>query len=599
MKPAARALVPFAMAHLVILAAAALGWLHAAGLGGAPFAFAASAFGLRLGLGMAALALLSRARGAERFSLFPPFAFTAVLILFFLDRRLWDVQRTHLGGAHLAQVLRPNAVGWMQLEPDQLAWFAAACLGLLAVECGAWWALLSRAPPPRPLDRSATLATHSGRLLLLICFLTAAPGALWRPFAGDKLLRAARVVPFPPSPRTPDRGFLLQPRGRATAVPEPAFAAPGPATRDIVLVVIDSWRSDALSAEVTPVLWDLAGRSAVFRQHWSASNATDWGFFALLHGVLPPYYVSRAREGGPPLFRRARKLGYRVGLFWGTSHNFSVETELAALDPGDVHLQQKSGDVVAKDRWTVDRFEGFVRSVPEERPLMAVLFLSSPHAPYWFDRADTPFEPWETSMRYASINLDDPETLERVRNRYRNSLRFADGQAGRILAVLEETGRLDGAVVIVTGDHGEMFKEHGAWGHGRGYSPEELRVPLLVHGLPGLVPGPVERPTSHLDIAPTLMRLLGARDEPAAFSNGRDLLDSSPRSELTACTDSACAVIRTAGTGVVADLSAGTAALLEPDGTARNAPLSSSDRASLDRLRLELERFLQAGPPSP
>ena len=474
----------------------------------------------------------------------------------------------------------------MHLEPDQVAWFAAGCAGVLALECAAWWALLRR---------ESVVSVRAWWVLLGACAVLAAPGALWRPFASEAHLRAARFVPLPPSPRAAEKGFVLEARGRAATLPVPAFAfladPPAP-TPDVVIVVIDSWRSDELSPEVTPVLHALAGRSVDFRNHVSASNATDWSFFSILHGALPPYYVSRAREGGPPLFARARQLGYRVGLFWGVSANFSAEAELASLDPRDVHIQTRTGDVVAQDRWAVDRFEALARDVPAGTPLMAVVFLAAPHAPYWFDPDETPFQPWEENLRYASLKLDDPEAIQRVRNRYRNALRFADGQVGRILAALKASGRLDGAVLVVTGDHGEMFKEHGAWGHGRGFSPEELRVPLVVQGLPGLEPGTVvDRATSHVDIAPTLLRLLGAQDEPSAFSNGRDLRDSTPRAERAACTDTQCAVLRDGGGGLVADHFAGTATRLERDGSERNAPLSSSDRASLEHLQRELERF--------
>jgi uncharacterized protein len=590
---AARAFVPFAFAHLVVLLAAAAGWLEAAGLSGAALAFAASAFGLRLGLGMAALALLSRAPRADRVvGLLPPLLFTGVLVVLFVDRRLWDLQRVHFGRAHLSQVLRPNAVGWMHLEPDQVAWFAAACAGLLALECGAWWALLRResrhdiAPP--------LAGTRAWRMLLVVSLVLAAPGALWRPFASDRLLLAARVVPLPPSRRAPEKSFVLDARGRAAGAPAPAFVSDSVTRRDIVIVVIDSWRSDELTPDVTPNLFAFSGRSAVFRNHWSASNATDWSMFSILHGLLPPYYVTQAREAGPPLFRRARELGYRAGVFWGTSANLGEDAELKDLDPSDVHIQRTTGDIVAQDRWTVDRFEEFARSVPPETPLLAVVFLAAPHAPYWFDAADAPFEPYEKTLRYASLQFDDPATIPLVRNRYRNALRFSDGEVGRMLAVLKERGRLDDAVVAVTGDHGEMFKEHGAWGHGRGFSAEELHVPLVLHGLPGLERGSViDRSTSHLDLSPTLLRLLGAEGEPASFSNGRDLLELAPRPERMACTDSSCAVIREAGGGLIADLSGGTAAVLERDGSGRAAPLSTEDRSSLDRLQLELSRFME------
>ncbi len=38
---------------------------------------------------------------------------------------------------------------------------------------------------------------------------------------------------------------------------------------------------------------------------------------------------------------------------------------------------------------------------------------------------------------------------------------------------------MESTVVIITGDHGEEFYEHGYWGHTSAYSPEQVKVPLF------------------------------------------------------------------------------------------------------------------------
>jgi arylsulfatase A-like enzyme len=91
--------------------------------------------------------------------------------------------------------------------------------------------------------------------------------------------------------------------------------------------------------------------------------------------------------------------------------------------------------------------------------------------------------------------LPDPETLdrtqraggtvdERVRRHlvalYDGAVASMDDALGRFLDELAARHALDGALVIVTSDHGEFFGEHGRWGHGFGPYDEVYRVPLVV-----------------------------------------------------------------------------------------------------------------------
>jgi arylsulfatase A-like enzyme len=77
-------------------------------------------------------------------------------------------------------------------------------------------------------------------------------------------------------------------------------------------------------------------------------------------------------------------------------------------------------------------------------------------------------------------------------------------------------------VLVVCGDHGEGFYEHGMAAHANGVFEELMRVPLVVRA-PGLAPARDARPAQLLDVPPTLFRLLGLPAHPSF--QGEDLLE--------------------------------------------------------------------------
>jgi choline-sulfatase len=62
--------------------------------------------------------------------------------------------------------------------------------------------------------------------------------------------------------------------------------------------------------------------------------------------------------------------------------------------------------------------------------------------------------------------------------------------------------------VVVTADHGEAFGEHGMSWHGVELWEELVRVPWIMR-VPGVAPRRVTTPRSQIDLAPTLLELLG------------------------------------------------------------------------------------------
>jgi arylsulfatase A-like enzyme len=110
------------------------------------------------------------------------------------------------------------------------------------------------------------------------------------------------------------------------------------------------------------------------------------------------------------------------------------------------------------------------------------VFFPGPHSPY-------------------VAHFDDmPAKTER--DRYRQELRYVDGMIRKLLDHLEQTGLDRNTIVIIHGDHGEEFNEHGKHGHEALYR-ECSNVPLIVN-IPGVTGGRSDAPTSLAYLFPWL-----------------------------------------------------------------------------------------------
>jgi arylsulfatase A-like enzyme len=121
--------------------------------------------------------------------------------------------------------------------------------------------------------------------------------------------------------------------------------------------------------------------------------------------------------------------------------------------------------------------------------------LPPPGAPrrFWQGPAPTkkdasPARGWEAARaRDAADAGHRPERqreLEAVSRRlgdlYDECLAGLDGELGRFLDGLRDAGTLADTWVVITGDHGEHFGEHGHFGHGSSLYNEQTHVPLIL-----------------------------------------------------------------------------------------------------------------------
>lgn len=67
-----------------------------------------------------------------------------------------------------------------------------------------------------------------------------------------------------------------------------------------------------------------------------------------------------------------------------------------------------------------------------------------------------------------------------LRGLYDAEIADLDAEIGRLLDAVDRRGLLERTVAVLAADHGEEFREHGGFGHGRTLYREQLHVPLIV-----------------------------------------------------------------------------------------------------------------------
>jgi arylsulfatase A-like enzyme len=111
-----------------------------------------------------------------------------------------------------------------------------------------------------------------------------------------------------------------------------------------------------------------------------------------------------------------------------------------------------------------------------------------------------------------------------LRALYDGEVEHMDECFGQFVDGLEKAGLGDDTAIVLTSDHGEGMFEHGRMGHAFGHYSELANVPLVIYadGLISDGPRKVETVTNHIDIAPTVLDLMGV--EPSDRVQGESVL---------------------------------------------------------------------------
>ncbi len=117
-----------------------------------------------------------------------------------------------------------------------------------------------------------------------------------------------------------------------------------------------------------------------------------------------------------------------------------------------------------------------------------------------------PWHPWIDILGVR--DLTEPQCLEMIAKSY-GIVSLIDLNVGKILDALGQTGQADNTIVIFTSDHGDMLGDNGLIHKGPYLGEGVIRVPTLWR-IPGAGGGArVDDLFSSIDIAPTVLELLG------------------------------------------------------------------------------------------
>lgn len=128
----------------------------------------------------------------------------------------------------------------------------------------------------------------------------------------------------------------------------------------------------------------------------------------------------------------------------------------------------------------------------------------------------------ETRSKYGD-RIDASTSDDTIEGRSEMLLSIDEG-LGRIFAELEASGELDETIIILTGDNGYFYGEHGLSTERRLPYEESVRAPLLFR-YPISVPagGKIDALVSSIDIAPTILDLarvpIGAQVQGVSFAS--------------------------------------------------------------------------------
>lgn len=272
---------------------------------------------------------------------------------------------------------------------------------------------------------------------------------------------------------------------------------------NLLLITLDTTRADRLGCygygpAATPALDALASRGTVFEHAFAPVPLTLPTHCSIMTGRYPREHGVRlnGREAlgaaHPTLAEAFRNHDYRTRAFvasfvldarFGLARGFDVyedDVEPTSVESSPFGWEQRA-DVVT------DRVLAWLNTL-SGAPFFAWVHYFDPHDPY------APPAEYEAEHR-------DP---------YDGEIAFMDGQIRRLTDWLDSTGLTGRTLVVVAGDHGEAFGEHGERGHGLFLYNTTLHVPLIfVHPDAVEIGGRVSAIVEMVDIYPTVMELFG------------------------------------------------------------------------------------------
>lgn len=285
---------------------------------------------------------------------------------------------------------------------------------------------------------------------------------------------------------------------------------------NVIIVILEGvqYRHTSLSdrqSNLTPYLATLAKQGVEFIDARSSLPHTTKALFALLTGRFPS--TSQDIAEAVPVVKPYASIAtilkaqsnYRTAFFQSAKGDFECRPGLVYNLGFDKFWAREDLDdpnsflgYLACDEFSM--LKPITRWLKaSERPFFLTILCSVTHDPYeipeWFGQPAK-----EPAMRYQQVIF------------------YTDKFLAALDVELANLNLTDKTILCIIGDHGEAFGEHGQLGHALIAFDEVLRIPFCLRA-PFLVQAAskVAEPVSTIDLAPTLLAMLGFQTEAVGF----------------------------------------------------------------------------------
>lgn len=283
---------------------------------------------------------------------------------------------------------------------------------------------------------------------------------------------------------------------------------------NILMIVMESVGAERLqlygaSYKDSPEMVRLASHGLIFDRIYAAQSYSSAATPELFCSLYPEHGRSNILRlspniGVPGLADILASHGYRTAFMHEGQLSFEHELDFVESHGFQQIFLRDHDPAVSRDSALLPIIEGWIKA-DDTKPFLLVIWTQDTHHPY------------------LSMSDDHYNTPDHQLNRYLNAVHSADAFVGTVVHSMSEMNIAQKTILVITGDHGEAFGEHGQLVHGFTVYDEEVHIPLL------FIQPRMFSNESHvtwlgrqIDIGPTLLGLLGYA-EPKSWQ-GTDLL---------------------------------------------------------------------------
>jgi arylsulfatase A-like enzyme len=318
---------------------------------------------------------------------------------------------------------------------------------------------------------------------------------------------APRAVHPPESSAPPDAARSdAEGEGASSAAAAPPVHREPPKNGNVIVLSIDSLRADmpwnGYARPIAPRLTEVEKKAVDYKHAYAVSSYTSMSLGGFLGGRIP----SELRRSGyffgtyrgdvffPKLLQKAgvHTMGVMAHMYF-KSAGFDQGFDVWKLVPGITWDPNTDRDVTSPKH----------EEVSEQ--LLGDPANDSRRFFFWAHFLD----PHDQYNRHEGIDWGN-----KARDRYDGEVTFTDRYVGKLLDFIAERPWAPRTTIIITADHGEEFGEHGMTRHGFEVWNTLVHVPLMILA-PGAEPREIEADRSTIDLAPTILELMGLPPEPA------------------------------------------------------------------------------------